>query len=617
MPKIHKLPPHEAQKIAAGEVVERPANVVKELVENAIDAGATAITVHIEDGGKALIRVVDNGCGMNADDALMCFEHHATSKIKVVEDLQTITTFGFRGEALSSIAAVSQVTLITKTANTDALKICIAQSALISNEPTSANVGTDLTIRNLFFNVPARKKFLKSSETEWNAIKQLLHAFCLDYLSISFKLYLDGKQIIHCPATDSITQRTEQLFNDSTTSTLLELHARDAHGNITISGVTSNHQFMRYDRASIFFFVNKRWVKQQKLTSALLKGYLNVLPQGRYPMSCIFITIDPAHVDINIHPRKEEVQFLHPRVIEQLLQKTIKETLEKNVSRQLKKDISFAPATEIIAPFGIHTLPIEPMFKPRLQTEVASYKTLFDTPEFEQETPAQPQAKPNTAYGNQTGQMALAAQVFEQPTMPAAIIAREEYTIVGQYHKTYILIEKENGLLMIDQHAAHERILYEQFTQRFEDVATVKLLFPQIVTLTASDIQLIEPHLPLFETHGLDINVLSDTQLVIYATPVHIKNQSLEDIIKQTIGWVTELTELPTDQFSKAIHEKLHAQMACKAAVKAGDVLTQQQMQKLIDDLDVTNNRLTCPHGRPTCWNLSLSEIEKKFKRKV
>lgn len=614
MPKIHKLPPHEAQKIAAGEVVERPANVVKELVENAIDAGASTITVYIEHGGKTLIRVVDNGCGMNADDALLCFEHHATSKIRVVEDLQTITTFGFRGEALSSIAAVSEVTLITKTAMSDALKVCMRQGTLISHEPASANIGTDIAIRNLFFNVPARKKFLKSDDTEWNAIKQLFHAFCLNHIAISFKLLLDGKQIIHCPSTDSITQRAEQLFNDSTTSTLLEFHARDAQGNITISGVTSNHQFMRYDRSSIFFFVNSRWVKQQKLTSALLKGYLNVLPQGRYPMSCIFITIDPTHVDINIHPRKEEVQFLHPRVVEQLLQKAVKEALEKHVSRQLKRDISFAPATEIIAPFGIHTLPIEPMYKPRLNTEVVTVKNIFDAPVFAAEQKAEPHTKQPVTHTKPLSP--VTTHTFEQPMAPA-VMNREEYAIIGQYNKTYILVEKENSLLLIDQHAAHERILYEQFTQRFEDVATVKLLFPQIVTLTANDIQTIEPHLPLFAAHGLDINVLSDTQLVIYATPVHIKNQSLEDIIKQTIGWVTELTELPTDQFSKAIHEKLHAQMACKAAVKAGDVLTQAQMQKLIDDLDVTNNRLTCPHGRPTCWNLSVSEIEKKFKRKV
>lgn len=617
MPKIHKLPPHEAQKIAAGEVVERPANVVKELVENAIDAGATVITVYVEDGGKKLIRIVDNGCGMHEDDAILCFEHHATSKIQRVEDLQSITTFGFRGEALSSIAAVSNVTLVTRTATTDALKLELTQGTITNHAPSSGNVGADITIKELFCNVPARKKFLKSTETEWNAIKQLMHAFCLNHLAISFKVYADGKQVLHCPATDAIATRFAQLYDDATTQAMLEVHAKDAQGQLKISGIISNHQYMKYDRSSIFFFVNSRWVKQQKLTSSLLKGYLNVLPQARYPMACIFITLDPAQVDINIHPRKEEVQFLHPRLVEQLLQKITKETLEKNISKQLKKPVTFSPATEIIAPYGPQTMPIEPMFRPTIKNDFAVKGAFFDQPVFasEQEPPVHTEQLASVQIKTQSAGMNV--QTVVTPTSAVAAAEHEEYTIIGQFNKTYILLEKDNGLLMIDQHAAHERILYEQFAHRFEQVATVKLLFPQIVTLTAQEVKSIEPHLPFFAQHGIEVGLFNDYQLVIHATPVHIKNQSLSDLIKEVLGWIEEYQTLPSDQFAKKLNEHMHAQMACKAAVKAGDILTQQQMQKLIDDLNITQNRLACPHGRPTCWLLNTLEIEKKFKRKV
>ncbi|MDR3550837.1 MAG: DNA mismatch repair endonuclease MutL [Candidatus Babeliales bacterium] len=662
MPKIHKLSPHEAQKIAAGEVVERPANIVKELIENAIDAGATAITVYVERGGKDLIRIVDNGCGMGQEDAYLCFEHHATSKISHVEDLQKINTFGFRGEALSSISAVSKVTLITKEDSaTEAVKLELEHSIPTVQSFVCGNTGTDLSIRDVFYNVPARRKFLKSDDTEWRAISQLFSAFCLDYLGIQFKLYHNNTLQVNCAPTDDIHARMTQLWEHAFSSNMIPVTAHSNQGMIKISGAISNHQYMRYDRNNIFFFVNKRWVKQQKLSSALVKGYLNVLPPARYPAACIFIEVDPAHVDINIHPRKEEVQFLHPRIVEQLLTQAVKQALEQHVSNQLNKKITFAPATEVIRSSysAMHGLSFEPIYKiphhissashpapkdahahnePSLQATLETQPWLDDSvynevsdamPTFYAAAAQDTHNQAPTAHASQPLHDARELQTQTQTTLadavqeyntftPSAPIALEKnYTFIGVMQKTYLLLEKEEGLYVIDQHAAHERILYELFSKRFDSVATISLMFPHCITLKPQDIALLEPHLALFTNNGIGIEVFGDTQITVKSTPVHLKNQSLEDLVHTVIGWINDTQDTDPALFFKTINEKLHAQMACKAAVKAGDSLTQEQIDQLLSDLHAADNRFTCPHGRPTGWLLGTYEIEKKFKRKL
>ena len=340
MARIKQLSAQEAQKIAAGEVVERPANVVKELVENALDAGSTQIAIYIQDAGKSLIRIVDNGYGMNPEDAHLCFKHHATSKITRVDDLPSLTTFGFRGEALSSISAVSKVTLITKEAEAaHATKLVLEHGLVIAEEQISGNTGTDISIADLFYNVPARKKFLKTHETESRQILLLFQAFCLDYLSVHFKLYTQGNLIFNCPGTTDMQQRIAQLWDHSIAQQTIAIAATT--NGIHIEGVITNHTYSRYDRSALFFLVNKRWVKNHTLAKAVMKGYMNVLQPDKFPLACIAITIDPAQVDINIHPRKEEVQFLHPRIVEHALQTTVKEALEKNLSAQLNRKVSF------------------------------------------------------------------------------------------------------------------------------------------------------------------------------------------------------------------------------------------------------------------------------------
>ena len=659
MPKIKQLSAHEAQKIAAGEVVERPANIVKELVENSIDAGATRINIYVEDGGKALIRIIDNGCGMDTADAQICFDRHATSKITRVDELETIDTFGFRGEALASIASVSHITLLTKEEQSlEGTQVITQANTITEINSVACATGTDISIANLFFNVPARKKFLKSTQTEWRAIQLLFNAFCFDYPHIHFSLFSEGKQVHNCPVVNDVKNRGLQLFEPTVYKHLLEIATTTQNG-ITLTGVVSDHQQYRYDRSGIYFFVNKRWVKNQHLSSALIKGYANVIPHGRYPIAAINITVPAHEVDINIHPRKEEVKFLHPRRVEQALQQAVKAALENNLSRHLGKSVSFKEAPTYsqqvrdFSPFNFDTFfksPIQEPFSPfahfdtlsangteelsrvliKEATENQIQNSLNNIPNpfvlsLSKDTNTQEYISSDLPFAQfdniSTNGMDNSGDLHNQqnPFTDDSISekATESYRLIGQYNTTYLLVEKEDGLFLVDQHAAHERILYELFSQRFTDVATIQLMFPHIITLSIQDINTITPHLSIFAENGIIIEQCASDQLIVQSLPVHLKDQSLTDIVKEVISWITECASLDESSFKKTINHKLQAQMACKAAVKAGDILTQEKMEQLLRDLMITANRFSCPHGRPTGWLLSLTEIEKKFRRRL
>jgi len=670
--KIRHLSLDQAHKIAAGEVVERPANIVKELLENSIDAGATIITLSVEDGGKQLIRIVDNGCGMSPEDARICFDKHATSKISSIDELESITTFGFRGEALASVAAIARVTLMTKEAGThEGIKLEVANSAIISEQPVAIPTGTDIACADLFYNVPARKKFLKKRDTEWRHIHQLFQAFCLDYPHIHFKLFSEGKLVHNCPPTEQPSDRLMQTLELEAHAQLISIATNRTEHNLHISGTISDHQTMRFDRNGIFFFVNNRWIKIYELVRALLKGYQNVIPQGRYPLACISISIDPKLVDVNIHPRKEEVKFMHPQVVENLITLAVKEGLEAQLSKQIKREVRFATTQDYHAShqmppaFGeeesfweksnttlrysghashgselrangeknlalyyeekniknislqsnsplpiLHSLDEEIFPLPFAlstdseRSEDSVYRRVVLNPEDTQS---------HTFANSPSKQNILSADTPNYPNEETNLTSN--IRVLSQYNKTYILIEQESGLLFIDQHAAHERILYEQFRTNFEDIATVTLMFPQLIDFARADLQLLEPHLNFLNQQGIHAEIFSENQLKITAIPVHLKNASIEELLKEMLACVSENSHASAEDLSKIVHERLHAQMACKAAVKAGDTLSHEQMSELIKNLYKTPNRFSCPHGRPTSWALNLDEIEKKFKR--
>ena len=616
MLKIKKLPLHEIQKIAAGEVVERPANVVKELIENSLDAGAMRITIVIEEGGKNLIRVIDNGCGMTPDDARMSIVHHATSKITGISDLESSTTYGFRGEALSAIISVSHCTITTKeTSSLEGTRLTLHDGSILREEIVACQPGTDIIVKNLFYNVPARRKFLKTTATEWRALLTLVQAYCLAYPSCHITLQHDDTIILNCVPTDSPKTRFDQLFTLSTTPTILTCSFGNTSTSASLSGLISDPQYTRYDRSMFFLFVNKRWIKNTKLGHAIMQGYGKVLPPGKFPIACIFIEIDQHSIDINIHPRKEEVQFLHPHKIEHALKTMIADRLNEYRSDQLgppsKATYPQSHRSAALPTFSnaYETSPIDPGYQ-SLQT-VKNFTV--DTKDFIDIIEKKLVARQETTSAFDTSRTAQ-AQVDatndeQQPIM-------YNYHLIGQLHATYILLETDQGLVIIDQHAAHERILYEQFIERFTNIPRIALIFPHIMTVSQRDRSILLQYIDLFTQHGIIMDQKGEHQFVISELPVHAKEYNIEEFIHAIIGWIHELNNMDGSTFFKNIHERIRTQMACKAAIKAGDTLSIAQMHELITHLNITNNRLTCPHGRPTSWLLALSDIERTFKRK-
>lgn len=673
MGRIQRLSLIEAQKIAAGQVVERPCNVIKELVENAYDAGASDIVLELQDAGKKSMVIIDNGCGMSVEDARLSIEKHATSKISSLDDLAHITTFGFRGEALASIAAVSHMKLVTReTQQLSAVALTIRDGAIVDETHAAHNPGTRIEVADLFYNMPARQKFLKKRETEWNQIQHFLQAFCLSHADLSFTVLHDKNRVLHCPAVASVRDRCAQLWNSTIARDLIDLEDTRVSDALAIQGIVSSHQHARYDRSGIFFFVNNRWVQNSSLARALLKAYQNVLPAGRYPMACIFLTIDPRELDINIHPKKEEIAFLHPRIVEKLIQETVQKALEAHLTGVIQKPVhlnaGLLPDGSIqrlhsFAPYGERSVNVtqqawrsgwqqeltqQPM---RLVNDTAVATTnITAPPHLQQQEELVARAlisedplrvipvktgihltTVSTASSNainvehpaENSALPQTQQSAFDLTSPESHYAQEQlptehgYTVIGQYATTYILVEREDALWMVDQHAAHERILYETFSQAKHNPATIQLIVPHIITLARDQIMQLEPHLSILRDNGFGVTVCGYDQLMISSTPVHAKNMPLDELIKQCVSWIVEYQSYTAAEFATVMHHHMRAQMACKAAVKAGDILTQQEMIDILEKLEKTPNKLTCPHGRPTGWLMSLYEIEKKFKRKV
>ncbi|MGZ6251146.1 MAG: DNA mismatch repair endonuclease MutL [Candidatus Chromulinivorax sp.] len=627
-PKIKILPHDQAIKIAAGEVIERPVNIIKELVENSIDAQATKISIFIEQAGRTCIKIVDNGSGMSPIDIELSVVHHATSKLSSVDDLETIATFGFRGEALTSINAVSNLMIISKTQE-DQTATCMQWNfgKLTKKEEVAHPLGTTITITNLFDNIPARQKFLKKDETEWRAIVNLFQAFCLDYQTIHFQLYHHDKLEFNCPATQDLLIRAAQLFDNFKQNQLITLEHVD-RTFCSITGAISTPQYYRYDRNQIFIFVNQRWVKNVDLVKAIMRSYAGIVPPQKYPAAIIFLTIDQNQIDVNIHPKKEEIKFLHPKKVETIIQESIKATLEKLVTQQLQKQsleqLTFQDNKTSIPSFFNAPQPIKTTFwqQPPAVLPIETDQKLF-TPQAESSLAF------DTSYNDQTIELPktfvpvqftnphtkITESIQDDKNQHLFVEGKKEFTIIGQYHKTYILIEKDNHLIFIDQHAAHERILYEQFEQNFEQVATVQLLFPEIISFSSLDVLTIAPYLPILKQHGITVQIFSETQLIVQATPIHLKNQNLTEIFGQFIGWIHQENNDDIQRVSKLLHEKIRTKMACSAAIKAGDSLTDEQMLHLLTKLQKSENRFSCPHGRPTFWTLPINQIEKQFKR--
>ncbi len=616
MNKIKILAPHEAQKIAAGEVVERPANIVKELIENSLDAGSQHLALYFEESGKKLIRIVDDGCGMSPDDARLCFVAHATSKIEKLDDLATIVSFGFRGEALASIGAVSKVTLTTRLHDHElGIKLVYKAGVLEHEEVLPCSAGTEFLIEDLFFNMPARKKFLKRDETEWNHLLNLIQAFCLSTMSVSFKAFHDGKLVLNAPAVKTLHDRASQLWDYNFSQNLIELAEHKDASWFAVRGIISDQHFWRYGRTQQFFFVNGRWVKDHDLSKALLKGYQNILPPGRFPAAFIFIDVEPACVDINVHPKKEEVRFAKPVTVYSCVQELVRQTLGNRVSQRLTSHV--VPAHIINETVELH----DKNQKQSFNNVPLPWQRPAPAPSFKHDFLPQPFFSEIVMPKEEPAEKNEQRQVFAAPepghTHVAEPVASYEphAALVGQLFKTYIVLDRDDELIIIDQHAAHERILYECYLKNFERKDGVTLLFPELVNLPDHLLKLIVAERDFFAQQGIEFEQFGKNDIAIKTSSPGIQNHSLRELMLDVASFIQDHEHLDRTLFRKKLNEHVHSHMACKAAVKAGDELTEEQMKQLVADLKKTNNRFICVHGRPTTWTLSKRDLEKHFRR--
>jgi DNA mismatch repair protein MutL len=641
MQKIYFLDPQEAQKIAAGEVIERPMGVVKECVENSIDALATSIVIQIENSGKDLIKISDDGLGMNADDLGRSIAPFATSKIKKLDDLESLNSFGFRGEALASIASISKLTLRSKERSEDTKtlgnQISLHAGKFIEQKTVSMSAGTEISIEDLFYNTPVRKKFLRAPETEWNGIVSTVHAFCLSHLQINFTLIKDGKEVLYAPAVNRLEERIGQIWGVDLAEKMIPVAYTDPKEDITILGAISNQHVYRYNRQQIIYFINNRLVKNSSMSKAVVKGYRLSLPEGRFPIAVLTLQMNGSSIDVNIHPRKEEVRFIKPGVVDTALSNAVQKALEEHNSKSLaltqksilhKTENQTPPST--LHRTSLHDFTVDPfkkMYQEQPLTNLFKQDTVITfatpTPHVPLE-PTTPKATPlfiadkpvsNSLFAP-VKQAPLEEKVEQSPQKPS--LAFDELfvpQIIGSLYQTYILLESEEGLLCVDQHAAHERILYEKWKKNFEKKEGSQLLFPHTFSLPEHERSFILSLHSFFADQGFEIEPFGKTNLIIQTAPPQINGVDIVECIKEIAGKFVDQQTLSDADLRIALNEHMHSHLACKAAVKAGDQLSPEAQKQLIKDLFVTPNRHQCIHGRPTIWLIKKTEIAKAFKR--
>ncbi|MFZ4628530.1 MAG: DNA mismatch repair endonuclease MutL [Blastocatellia bacterium] len=653
--KIHVLPDVLANKIAAGEVVERPASIVKELIENAIDAGARRIEIAIEGGGRQLIRITDDGEGMSRDDALLAFERHATSKLRVAEDLEAITTLGFRGEALGSIASVAKLRLRTQTAqDLIGTEVTISGGRVLSVQEIAVPTGAEFEIRDLFFNVPARRKFLKSDATESFHIANLVTHYALSHPSHAFRLTHNQRESLRVTPAEDLRTRAYQLFGEERVADLIEVSLE--RGEMRVRGFVSSPSIPRTNRESQYFFINGRYVRDRVMGRALGEAYRAMMPAGSYPTAMLFLEIPPREVDVNVHPAKTEVRFVRSQVVQDLVRDAVLQAI-----RETKAAVTpFGEETPLPTPSSLAPIPRVPteLVLPNLtagRSESGERRSLLPAiPEqlriglrdgAEDEPSPLRALRPEDVYGDDP----LAPDPLEEhgtelapasplPSLPSRArlgclgsnppesagsplraaqnltLIAEEITTLGQLHQSFIVAADRAGLLLIDQHVAHERILFEEHwaSLRRRQITVQRLLLPEAIDLTPAQALAIEELLPTLEENGFEIGRLSGRTLAIHAVPAILSSQSARALLLELLDTIgEERRNLSLD----GLHAEIAASLACRAAVKIHMPLAAEKMRWMIDQLLRMENPATCPHGRPIILRLTAREIEKGFQR--
>ncbi|MFN2186716.1 MAG: DNA mismatch repair endonuclease MutL [Anaerolineae bacterium] len=593
---IRVLPPEVAGKIAAGEVVERPASVVKELLENSIDAGATDVRVEIREGGRRLIRVADNGAGIPEDEVALAFARHATSKLTGVEDLDHIATLGFRGEALASIAAVSQVTVLTKPrSQTMGRYLRVDGGQITQQEGRGSPAGTVVTVEHLFRTVPARLKFLRQPQTETGHIHTVLTRYALAYPEIRFTLSADNRQVFQASGSGKLYDVLIAVYGLDVTEKMLEVSNAPRHAApeedaeqasqppCRVSGYTSAPSLHRANRTYITFFVNRRWIQDRSLAHAVAQAYHTLLPVGRHPLAVLLLDMDPADVDVNVHPTKREVKFRSGRDVFSAVQSAVRHSL---IERAPVPSLSRSPRT-------------------------------WPAPDWERR-----QSLIGAGRG-EPGSSQLAMEIYRPPGEPfqpddedlrVGPVRLPLLRVVGQVGQTYVVTEGPQGMYLIDQHAAHERVLYEQMMaeQKQHTVASQTLLEPLTLDLDPALAGLLDEHLPALNEAGFAVEPFGGTSYLLRAVPAILV---VPDVRAAFID-ILELLRQTEDVLASQAEEHLIAAVCKRAAIKAGQTLTSEEMQRLVRQLEQCESPRTCPHGRPTVLHFSVEQLEKEFGRR-
>ncbi|HEY2713981.1 MAG TPA: DNA mismatch repair endonuclease MutL [Chthoniobacterales bacterium] len=584
MSRIQLLSDTLASQVAAGEVIERPASVVKELVENSLDAQARSIEVMVRRGGISLIRVTDDGIGMDRDDALLCLERHATSKIRTAADLATVETLGFRGEALPSIASVARFRLTTREPEAvSGSEIVVSGGKLETVRDGGEAPGTQVEVRSLFFNLPARRKFLRSENTETRNIEHQLYLQAFAHPEVAFSFVRDEKVIFQLPATRHLRDRIRDLLGNELLARLIEVEPA-ARGKIAVSGFIGQAGVSRASRAQQFVFVNGRAIESAVASAALKEGYHTALMKGQYPVALLFLRVAPAEVDVNVHPAKREVRFRDPNGVREAVVTAIRRTLSSD--RESWQEQFRAPASEsVLAP-----APSRPVFplpndaeQARLPVEIAPPPVRADDLQpNEQRTPAN----------------------------------QHQFRILGILNKLYVLMENAEGLVLVDQHAAHERILFEELRRRIEakGVPSQRLLLPQIIELAPRDAEWLERNLETLRKMGLGVEEFGRQSFKLESLPPFLSGADPARLLQDVIDGLKSASRAASPA---RLGEEMIAKTVCRHAVKANDHLRNAEVEKLIRDLLDCELPYCCPHGRPTMIQISLGELEKKFGRKV
>lgn len=594
MARIKQLSKHLINQIAAGEVIERPASVVKELVENSVDAGATKISIEINNDCRD-IRVADNGSGIHPDDIMLAFSKHATSKIATDEDLFDIHTLGFRGEALSSIISISKLTCTTRTADFDTGTRVKCENSEVKQTETGCAIGTIMDIKDLFYNIPARLKFLKSSNTEFSYIQELVQSIALAHPECSFELKKFGKTVLKTSGQNNLLQTIKEVYSSDVISNLKEVLKTDQLSHLKISGYVSTPDYTRSSKKSYHIYINSRTVKCPIFQKAIDTAYKNLIASGKYPFVVLNLEIPPSDVDVNVHPTKKEVRYKNTNQIFNFIYTSIQAGLSNYTERQ---NYSYTAPTQQPST----TSNLVDFVQPKLEKEGEVYFDKQDDTIYVSDSAIEKQEKEFETSNTQNIQTPEQRQFF----VPIEKNPEPEENIIGQYKNTYILVEKEDGMEIIDQHIAEERYIYEKLMSE-KNIVSQMLFVSDVIEVSSTEAELIEENIEKFEKFGYGIEFLKDNELIFKKVPQMIAKVNPKEILADILENI--------DGNLDRLEEKILITTSCKASVKAGQKLSTWQMQEIVKKWRTTKMPYTCPHGRPIVKFFPHKEIAGFFQR--